>query len=81
MSKYSSLSREELERVALAAESSRSEAVKALDNADAALGEATAILGGEYGDHYATLCDRMLQLADDISAIRSRAAVLDSDKM
>lgn len=42
---------------------------KALDDADSALTEAEAILGGEYGDHYGPLCEMMLGLRAKISAL------------
>jgi len=40
------------------------EMLEALKLAMEALAEATAILGGEYGDHYATLCDKMITLEE-----------------
>lgn len=42
---------------------------KAMDTlrlADLALREATAILGGEYGDHYGVLCEQMINLQNAI---------------
>lgn len=44
---------------------------EALNLADAALTEAEAILGGEYGDHYGPLCETMLDLRDRIAALPS----------
>ncbi len=43
---------------------------EALNSADDALTEAEAILGGEYGDHYQTLCDTMIGLRDKIAALQ-----------
>jgi len=43
--------------------------VGALTKADAALTEAEAILGGEYGDQYGPLCEMMMALRDDIAAL------------
>lgn len=40
----------------------RGEREKVIEAAMAALEEAEAILGGEYGDHYAVLCERMMAL-------------------
>lgn len=40
----------------------------ALRAAQLALSEAEAILGGEYGDHYAVLCDRVLDLTNKARA-------------
>lgn len=40
---------------------------EALEKAVAALEEAEAILGGEYGDHYAVLCERMFGLRAALS--------------
>lgn len=42
---------------------------EALKLADAALTEAEAILGGEYGDHYGPLCETMLDLRCRIAAL------------
>ena len=42
----------------------RDEAERVLRMAVVALEEAEAILGGEYGDHYSTLCNRMIELKD-----------------
>lgn len=51
------------------------EALRAiLTKADGALHEAEAILGGEYGDHYSVLCDRMLDIRSSISALTTPAA-------
>lgn len=41
----------------------------ALHKADAALTEAEAILGGEYGDHYGPLCEMMTALRSDITTL------------
>lgn len=43
---------------------------EALNSADDALTEAEAILGGEYGDHYQTLCDTMIGLRNKIAALQ-----------
>ena len=43
---------------------------EALNSADDALTEAEAILGGEYGDHYQTLCDTMTGLRNKIAALQ-----------
>jgi len=53
-----------LEAVAALLSSSKAEGEmrEALEKAVAALEEAEAILGGEYGDHYAVLCERMFGL-------------------
>jgi hypothetical protein len=40
---------------------------EALEKAVAALTEAEAILGGEYGDHYAVLCQQMIDLRSAIT--------------
>ena len=40
---------------------------EALEKAVAALTEAEAILGGEYGDHYTVLCQQMLDLRSAIT--------------
>lgn len=47
--------------------------MEALDLADTALTEAEAILGGEYGDQYQTLCDNMIELRDRITALQENA--------
>ena len=48
---------------------------EALDLADTALTEAEAILGGEYGDQYQTLCDNMIELRNRIATIQEDAPV------
>lgn len=44
-----------------------------LNLADAALTEAEAILGCEYGDHYGVLCERMLNLRAAIASLPAEA--------
>lgn len=55
-------------RADLAAERER-KLVEVLGLADDALTEAEAILGGEYGDHYQSLCDTMLTLRTKIASL------------
>jgi hypothetical protein len=42
---------------------------EALDAADSALHEAEAVLGGEYGDHYGPLCEKILKLRSQLAAL------------
>ena len=41
----------------------------ALKTASWCLTETEAILGGEYGDHYGPLCEKMLELRNQIAAL------------
>lgn len=43
--------------------------MEVLGLADDALTEAEAILGGEYGDYYQSLCDTMLTLRTKIASL------------
>ena len=61
---------------AVKAEAERDAANALLRLADDALTEAEAILGGEYGDHYATLCETMIELRGKIAA---RAALKENN--
>lgn len=53
--------------------SAAKEMFEALKLAVGALEEAEAILGGEYGDHYATLCEKMLSLREASEAAIAKA--------
>lgn len=52
--------------------SALTEARKALKLADLCLDEATAILGGEYGDHYGVLAELMARLTNSLPDLLSR---------